>query len=287
MTHSWSAVLTTQGRRPQQLAAAVDSLFAQTDVALEVIVVGNGWVPRDLPDAVRAVHLADNLGAPEGRNHGVKIATGDFLFFLDDDAYLPRSDTLQRIGDLFFSHPKLGIVQTRIRTPEGDTLRRWVPRLHDKDPTHGSVVFSVLEGSVAVRAEVLTHSDGWAGPFFYAHEGIELAWRSWDAGFRVEYRPEFEAVHPRVELSRHHAHVWHNARNRVWLAKRNLPPAVAVLYVASWGGLTLIRKWRSPGDITAWLRGCWDGLRTPAGRSQRLSWRTIWTMSRHGRPPIV
>jgi GT2 family glycosyltransferase len=195
--------------------------------------------------------------------------------------------TLVRIEQLFDSAPRLGVVQTRIRTPDGATLRRWVPRLRDKNPLRGSLAFSALEGSLAVRADVLRLAGGWPGPFFYAHEGIELAWRAWDAGYVVEYRPEFEAIHPRTDLARHPAHLWHNARNRVWLAKRNLPLPVAFGYVATWTLFTFIRTWRHPREMRAWLRGCWVGLRATAGPRRPISWRTVWTMTRHGRPPIA
>ena len=76
MTPTWSAVVLSQGTRPVELAAAVQSLLDQTDVSLEVIVVGNGWEPSGLPDAVRTVYLPTNLGAPRGRNRGIARAKG-------------------------------------------------------------------------------------------------------------------------------------------------------------------------------------------------------------------
>ena len=64
-------VVLTQGRRPAELAAALDSLAAQRGVQLDVAVVGNGWEPAGLPDGVRAVALAHDRGIPAGRNAGV------------------------------------------------------------------------------------------------------------------------------------------------------------------------------------------------------------------------
>ncbi|MBR7743480.1 glycosyltransferase [Phycicoccus sp. BSK3Z-2] len=287
MTSRWAAVVVSQGTRPVELARAVASLEAQTGVDLEVVVVGNGWEPTGLPGTVRTVHSAENVGAPGGRNLGLGVVDAPYVFFLDDDAHLPHADTLARVQALFEADPGLGVVQTRIRTPEGDTLARWVPRMRDKDAERGSAAFYVLEGSVAARRTVLERTGNWAGRFFYAHEGIELAWRTWDAGFRVEYHPELEAVHPRMHPSRHADHLWLDARNRVWLARRNLPAPVAVLYLADRALMSLGRNARHPAAAAAWARGFRAGLTSDAGRRRPMSWRTVWAMTRHGRPPLV
>lgn len=287
MSPRWSAVILSQGNRPAELDAAVRSLLAQSGVTLEVIVVGNGWKPSGLPPEVRRVHLKKNVGAPGGRNRGIDKARGRYVFFLDDDAFLPDSDTLFRIERLFEQDSQLGVVQTRIETPDGDSMRRWVPRLRNKDAAESSEVFSVLEGSVAVRRRALRLTDNWAGRFFYAHEGIELAWRAWDAGYRVEYCAELRAVHPRVDRARHSDHMWQDGRNRVWLAKRNLPCPVAIVYVADWTALTVARNALHPRYLCAWLRGACAGVRMDGGRRRPMSWHTVWAMTRRGRPPII
>lgn len=287
MAATWSAVVISQGDRPQELERSLGSLLAQQGVTLELIVVGNGWEPTGLPPQAISVHVPQNVGAPGGRNRGIERASGDLLFFLDDDAYLDGVDTLAALESAFAAQPRVGIIQTRIASPDGATARRWVPRLRDKRPDVGSEVFSVLEGSVAVRAEVLAASDGWAEEFFYAHEGIDLAWRAWDAGYTVEYRPEHRAIHPLVTRDRH-ADAWvQDGRNRVWLAKRNLPVLVGVAYVVVWGSLTAIANVKAPRNFCGWLRGAKAGLGANGGQRRAMSWRTVWRMTRHGRPPIV
>lgn len=287
MSVTWSAVVLSQGDRPKELRAAVDSLLRQADVSLEVIVVGNGWDPIDLPDAVRTVYLKQNLGIPKGRNKGVNKTRGKYLYFLDDDAFLPESDTVARVEKLFRDNEQLGVVQTRIASPEGVSAKRWVPRMRDKDPLRSSEVFSVLEGSVAVRKRVLKNARGWASRFFYAHEGIELAWRTWDAGYTVEYRADLVANHPLVDPARHDDQLWLNARNRVWLAKRNLPGPVAVAYIANWAGVSVLRNARHPASASAWLKGAWNGVRTDGGKRRPIGWGTVWEMTKRGRPPVI
>jgi GT2 family glycosyltransferase len=287
MSVAWSAVVLSQGDRPKELRAAVDSLLAQEGVSLEVIVVGNGWDPVGLPDAVRTVYLKKNLGIPKGRNKGVKTTRGKYFYFLDDDARLPETDTVARIERMFKENAQLGVVQTRIASPQDVTAKRWVPRLRDKDPMRSSEVFSVLEGSVAVRKKALKNASGWASRFYYAHEGIELAWRAWDAGYTVEYRADLVAHHPLIDPARHDDQLWLNARNRVWLAKRNLPYPVAFAYIVDWSAVSVLRNVRHPSSAAAWLKGAWTGVRTDAGKRRPIGWGTVWQMTKRGRPPII
>jgi GT2 family glycosyltransferase len=283
----WSAIVVTQGDRPASLSRAIESVAAQADIRCEIVVVGNGWAPHGLPDDVVTVSLDRNRGAPGGRNRGFAASSADLLFFLDDDAWLPDAHTLAALAQDFATRPQLGVVQIRIAAPDGVTARRWVPRLVDKDPTRSSPVVTVVEGAVAVRREVLVATDGWAGRFHYAHEGIELAWRAWDAGYRVEYRGDLVAHHPLTSRERHPDHLRHDARNRVWLARRNLPWLLVVPYIGSWALVTLLRHARQPREIGAWCAGAKEGIREPAGKRRPVSWRTVWAMSRLGRPPVI
>ena len=73
---------------------------------------------------------------------------------------------------------------------------------------------SVWEGAVAIRREAYDYANGWPERFWYAHEGIELAWRVWDAGFHVRYDGEIEVHHPAIQPTRHADFYRFQARNR-------------------------------------------------------------------------
>ena len=79
------------GTRPAELDRSVQSLLAQTGVETEIVVVGNGWDPVNIPAGVATHFLPENIGATAGRNAGAAVVTGDYLFFLDDDAQLPTA----------------------------------------------------------------------------------------------------------------------------------------------------------------------------------------------------
>jgi GT2 family glycosyltransferase len=280
-------VVLTQGRRPEPLRAALESLGRQQGVETDVVVVGNGWSPEGLPDRVRGVALAEDRGIPAGRNAGVPHVDGDLLFFLDDDASLAADDALARVAARFGADPDLGLLQLRV-LPAGDGAppRDWVPRLRVGDPGRSSDVTAVWEGAVAMRRSAWERAGGWPEAFRAAHEGIDLAWRVMDAGLRVHYAGDIAALHPPYATAPHGYSAYYGARNRVWLARRHLPWPLAVAYVASFA-LRTLPLLRSRERAQAALRGYRDGLRGPCGGRRPLRARTLWRMTRAGRPPVV
>jgi len=266
----------------------VRSVLAQEGVRTDVVVVGNGWTPAELPDGVRALALRENIGIPAGRNTGVPHVDGDLLLFLDDDAALPDPGFLAEAARRFAADPRLGLLQPRVdATDSSPPPRRWTPRMRVGDRFRSSPVFSVWEGAVVTRRVVFDRAGGWPAPFFYAHEGIELAWRVWDTDSTVHYAGDLAATHPVTETTRHTDFYRLNARNRVWLARRNLPWVLGVPYVLTWTALQVVRSVRTPVTLLPWSRGWVEGWRTPAGLRRPLRWNTIVRMTRQGRPPVV
>ncbi len=278
----------TQGTRPDDLARGLASLAAQTGVTLDTVVVGNAWVPEGLPAGVRGVHLPENLGIPAGRNAGADVVSGDYIFFLDDDASIPSPTFLADAIAKIEADPTIGLLQPRVVDPSGvSNPRRWIPRIRKGDPEHSSNVFSVWEGATLLPRAVYDAAGGWGAPYFYAHEGIELAWRVWDTGHRVLYAGDLVAHHPAIDPARHSYYYRLNARNRVWLGKRNLPWVLVPFYVGSWTAIQLLRSIRRPAGLSAWLGGWVAGWHEKPGGRRRIKWITVWRMTRAGRPPLV
>jgi len=281
-------VVLSQGRRPAELAGALASVAAQQGVGTQVVVVGNGWRPVALPPEVAGLALPENVGIPAGRNAGVPCVAGDLIFFLDDDATVPDPGFLATAARRFAVDDRLGVLQPRVDVLGGGVApRRWTPRLRAGDPRRSSPVFSVWEGALVVRRTAFESAGRWPDPFFYAHEGIELAWRVWDAGFSVWYAGDLVAEHPLTHQTRHVDYLRLNARNRVWLARRNLPWIFGIPYVVSWTALQVVRSARDPAALSSWFHGWLEGWRVSAGPRTPLRWATVWRMARHGRPPVL
>lgn len=290
--YTFGVVVLSQGKRLDELNRGFESLLAQKGVELDVVCVGNGWEPEGIPPSVKKLGLPENLGIPAGRNAGVPHVKGEFLFFLDDDAWLPDDTTLMRIAQLMRTKPKVGLVQPRVEEPGGpEAPKRWIPRLKKGEADHSSNVFSVWEGAVCLQRRAFDKCGGWPAPFWYAHEGIELAWRIWDVGYTVWYMGDVTVAHPVIDPRRHEEYFYMNARNRVWLARRNLPWPLNWAYVGSWTLLQCIKWGNKPDQLKPWFRGWREGwsLDPWGGDKERrkLSGRGVLRMSRHGRPPII
>ncbi|MBE9125525.1 MULTISPECIES: glycosyltransferase family A protein [unclassified Coleofasciculus] len=109
------------------LAQAIESVVAQTYQPVEIIVIDDGSTDNSADVAKRfgeAVHYCyqTNSGTAAARNHGIELAQGNFLAFLDaDDLWMP--DKLERQMAAFASHPELDIVSGQVQqfhSPELD-----------------------------------------------------------------------------------------------------------------------------------------------------------------------
>jgi GT2 family glycosyltransferase len=290
-----SCVILTMGNRVAELDRAVESALTQTDGDVEVVIVGNG---ADVPElsatpppgsasVIKTVRLTQNAGIPLGRNRGVQECSGDVVLFLDDDGWYANSKVAAHVRERFAAEPDLAVISFRVTDPDGGSVqRRHVPRLRAGDPERSSPVTTFLGGACAIRRSAFLQVGGLPERFFYAHEETDLAWRLLGEGYRIEYDAETVMYHPLVLPTRHADFYRLNARNRVWLARRNLPWPLAAFYLINWIGLTLVRE-RSSTALKAWFRGFAEGLREPAGERRPMAWSTAWRMLRLGRPPIV
>lgn len=288
MSRSVAAVIITMGTRPVEFKRALDSLLAQRNVDLDIVVVGNSWDPVGLPEGVKGFYSPTNLGIPGGRTAGTDLVVGDYLFYLDDDAFFDDPLTISNMLDILIARPEIGIVQPRATDPvTGETPSRCVPRLIAGDPSRASVGTTLWEGAgMLLPRDTLVRTGGWADEFFYAHEGMDLCWRIWDGG----QMPWFAAhiiTHHSAQSPTRHAVFWHQtARNRVWLAKRNLPWVLVPIYLFTWIAITTLRA-RNRENYLAWWKGFIDGCKTtPSGR-RAMKWSTVLRLTRYGRPPII
>ncbi|MEU5973799.1 glycosyltransferase [Streptomyces sp. NPDC047315] len=284
-------VVLTMGDREPELRTLLKSVAAQEGDAPAVVVLGQGAELPELPNGVTGVELPENLGIPGGRNAGVTWLREhgggvDVVVILDDDGLLPRTDTLQLVQEAFTADPGLGIVSFRIADEQGLTQRRHVPRLGSSDPLKSGPVTTYLGGGHAIRMNVIDEVGDFPTPFFYAHEETDFAWRALDAGRNIHYRADLVLQHPRTAPSRHAVYYRNTGRNRVWLAKRHLPAALMPVYLTTWAAYTI--KQKPPRDgLKAWWAGFFEGLRVPCPPRKPMRWRTVWRMTRLGRPPVI
>jgi GT2 family glycosyltransferase len=282
-----SCVIITMGTRPAELERAIASTAAMRERGVQLVLVGNGAELPPVPSDVTTIRLPENLGVAGGRNAGVEASSGDVVMFLDDDAWYTDPGLADHVADRFAADPRLAVLAFHITDPAGGAGVRWhVPRLRAGDPDRSSPVTTFVGAGFAARRSAYMEAGGLPGNFFFAHEETDLAWQLIERGYTLEYDAEARMCHPPVANARHEIWYRYDGRNRVWLARRNLPWPLALVYLLDWTLLTVARE-RSPGALKTWLAGFAEGWRTDPGPRRPISLRTAWRMTRAGRPPVI
>lgn len=111
--HDLVSVIIPTFNRAYCLCRAIDSALNQTHPALEVVVIDDGSTDgtKELVqgaygnDARLKYARQDNRGVSAARNHGLRLAQGDYVAFLDsDDAWKPWKLQVQLAGMRFLPH---------------------------------------------------------------------------------------------------------------------------------------------------------------------------------------
>ena len=161
--------------------------------------------------------------------------------------------------------------------------RRHVPRLGRGSAARPGPVTYFVGAACVVRATSFAAVAGFDPRFFYSMEESDLSWRLLDAGWSIWYSADLRVFHPRTEPSRHEGFARLQARNRLWMTWRSLPGPLLVGYLAIWTVAAVVRGGARVRDVLAGYREASAAL--PPRRPMR--WRTVFRMTRIGRPPVV
>lgn len=167
-----SVVITVYNEEPAFLAEAIESIFAQTVPAHEIIAVEDG-PKRDYSDLwkrfpnVRVINQA-NAGLAAARNTGIAAATGEFVLFLDgDDRLTPIALAVDLASFAALPDAIMAYGGYRFMNYEGRPSFLWSPAQLGPDP-----YVTLLEGNcvemhctVLYRREALAALGGFAARF--------------------------------------------------------------------------------------------------------------------------
>ncbi len=111
--------------RQQELRRAILSCLGKTTEQFEIVVVDNqstdqtNQMLKNLSNehhfTLKYIFNPQNNGVAESRNQGYQAASGDIVFFLDDDAVVVTNDyCIEKVANFMRTHPEYGVVATEI-----------------------------------------------------------------------------------------------------------------------------------------------------------------------------
>ena len=194
---------------------------------LEVIVVDNDSAD-DSPDVVerdyswvRLIRTGANLGFAKGNNVGIKEARGRYVALVNSDVEVLES-CLTKLVDYLDKQPEAGMAGPRVIGGDGKLQRScrgfpglWnmfcralaldaafpsVPAFNGYALAHweqeDEAEVDILSGCFwMVRREALDEVGGLDEGFFMYGEDMDWCKRFWDAGWKLKFYPEAEAIH--------------------------------------------------------------------------------------------
>jgi len=181
--------------RERYLGEAVESVLAQSFQNIEVIVVDDGSTDNTRSVAERyaaRVHYVWQANAERGsaRNHGLRLARGEFVAFLDSDD-LWTSDKLERDLDQLRRRPEIGVVYSDVEII--DSSGRLVSRL--RKARHDGVVTARLirENFVTMSAHLMRTWAACAAGGFREERNLAGS-EDWEFWVRLSTRVQFAHI---------------------------------------------------------------------------------------------
>ena len=205
-----SLVVATLGRT-RELASLCESLVAQADDNLEVIVVDQNdddrllgvLAPFAARLAIRHVRSAVRNNS-HARNLGIGLSVGGIVAFPDDDCRYPPG-VLLRVRRAFAADPGLSVLTGPAQSPEGGLgSGRWAAEGGEITPS--TVWRSVIAFNLFVRRRPLLAVGGFderfgVGARFGSCEENDLVLRIMQRAGRACYDPALLVIHPDKRLT--------------------------------------------------------------------------------------
>ena len=228
----------------------------------EVIVVDDGSTDHTAKLVegfdVRLIR-APHAGLSAARNTGMRAASGEYVAYIDDDAY-PTKDWLRYLALKFLSSSHSGIAGPNLSPPGDGATAQCI----DNAPGNPTIVLlsddeaEHLPGcNMAFRRECLLAIDGFDERFWAAGDDVDLCWRLMDRGWTLGFAPG--------------AIVWHHRRGSIrafWRQQFHYGKAEALLE-EKWP-----ERYNAAGHL-AWRGSIYDtrgGMLTSMGRIYHGVW---------------
>jgi GT2 family glycosyltransferase len=255
-----------------QLLQCIETLQQKEELLKEVIVLNNNSDANyDMVSAYITEHPSikgnyqmapHNMGVSKGRNYAAAMASGNILFFLDDDILLKDEALLSAISKAFTRttgmHKRLGVLNGKVRYSANGAIQ--VTAFPHKQFERYKNTPWFLTGyyvgcAHAFLRECWLAAGNYPEDFFYGMEEYDESYRVLNAGYAIGYDASIEVFHKESPLGRigkaeQLRMMWVNKSVVAW---RYLPWPYFVSTALAWSAFFLMR---SKLNLPQFFRGC-------------------------------
>lgn len=210
-------VVTYNGLR--YIDKCVSSVLKSNYPDFEVVVVDNGSIDSTaqiLKDKykdyknVQILHLAKNCGPSKARNEGMKLVSGKYVAFLDNDTEVHK-EWIKTAVEKFESDSKVGAIQCKLLLAKDRTKIDYVGEylgqngflvqtVRAGDLDNGqfekeTLILAAKSAGMFIRKAAFDLIGGFDPDYFMFVEETDLGWRVWLKGFKCVYLPTSIVYH--------------------------------------------------------------------------------------------
>lgn len=247
-------IVNFNGRR--HLERCLESLMQADYENFEVILVDNGscdgsveFVEEKYPQ-IKIKKLEKNYGFAEPNNIGAKIASGEFLLFLNNDTVV-TPNFIAELVNTTNQDPQIAICQSMLLKPNGDvdsggdfvdTLGRAYSSKNR--PTDTRYILSARGASMIVRKDVFWKLGGFDESYFASFEDVELGWKAWLWGYKVIVVPKSIVYHLGAKTVEHMSETisFHGIKNNIQLRLTNFDFSDSIKSILSILAMIIVTK---------------------------------------------
>jgi GT2 family glycosyltransferase len=287
------SVLVLNWNGEQCLARCLDAVASQTYPNFEALVLDNASTDHSVDDvparwpSFRLIRFDSNLGFAAANNRGAVLAAGEWLAFLNNDAF-PYPDWLSNLVQAIDSEARFSSLSSRLVYADQagrlqssgdvynisgyawsrDNNRPWEQAHQAREE-----VFSPCAAAALYRKDAFFEAGGFDESFSSHHEDVDLGFRLRLLGHRCLYEPEAVVAHiGSFSYGRESDRtVYQVQRNVVWSYFTNMPGWLFWKYLPAHllANLIFAVYYALRGQARPVLRAKWDALRELHGLREK------------------
>jgi GT2 family glycosyltransferase len=268
------------------LQSCFESVFNQNFTDFEVILADNNstdssvsWIKENYPKA-KIVENKKNLGFAGGNNSALPCASGEWIFFLNNDtmlennclAEIAKGISEKRTNNIVFAPLIVNFDNPEKIESGGDCLYPWCYGYSYEDFKVSNAIFAekreimlACGGGVVFNRELLDKIGSFDEDFFLVYEDVDLSLRAKRAGAEIWMLPKAKIRHKGyATLIRYSAQRMYFAeRNRFYLKIKHYPFATILRYIPEIFICEILSMalWAFRGHFLLWLKAHINALR--------------------------